>query len=407
MNLKHLLSRNVLFAWEMMLAHKLRSVLSMLGIVFGVASLFVTLAIAQGTQDHIMRIIQSMGTNLMYVSLKVNPDFMALGGWDPLKNEYGEVLRQQIPKIKKVSGALNSSIQLELQGHVSFHSLYGVGEEYLDIRDLKVIQGRTFHPNDHEAKARVCIIGQDVAEVLKQKGLPSKLHFLGQSWDVIGMVESKKTFMGDGFLDIVMVPLEALQEVMQKTDEISNIFIEFKEELNPSLRLQVRNVLKAIRGGNETIEVWDQKLLLESKEKIARSLKWTLASLAGISLFIGGIGIMNILLASVAERVREIGLRRALGASHQDIFLQFIGESVILSLLGAFLGLTLGIAVSGYVEQLLAELLGALGAWEAVIDLWNIIYTVFFAFIIGVVFGVFPARKAISLDPCESLNFYV
>jgi putative ABC transport system permease protein len=214
-------------------------------------------------------------------------------------------------------------------------------------------------------------------------------------------LEKKGKALGNDFDKQIFMPISTLQEIQGRLGEVQGVWIRAQ---NSQLTKEVMSQAKNLFARND-LEIWDQEELLSKKDRISNVFKWALGTIALVSLLIGGIGIMNVLLVSVAERVKEIGIRKAVGASALDIIFQFIFESFLLTAIGAFLGVILGVGVGDYVIWVLNALIPSSGKWEAVFSWSSVGIALHFTFWVGFLFGIYPAWKAARLDPCEALTY--
>ncbi|MBI1870574.1 MAG: ABC transporter permease [Chlamydiae bacterium] len=387
---------------QMLLSHKLRSILSIIGIVFGILALLVTLAIGEGTRRKIMKTVESMGANLIYVSAR--PTLQEGGHLDylPLTEAEGERL-SQLKGISAYAPTLSSALLMRIENVDRAMTVEGVTSSYQIVRELKMASGRFLADQDLENQKRVVVIGSDLARELfhSQNPLRQILHIWEGSFQIVGVLEKKGRTVGVDFDHQILMPLSSLQEIQGHFREIQGIWIRAQEsDLTQQVMDQTRRLLN-----RQDIEIWNQEALLSQKSRMTRAFQWALGAIAFVSLLIGGIGMMNVLLVSVAERVKEIGLRKAVGATSWDILFQFIFESLFLTFMGAGIGILLGIWVGDSVAWSLNVWLPGTERWEAVFS-WNTVgAALHFTLWMGLIFGLYPASKASRLDPCEALSY--
>lgn len=403
MRLWIVLHDNLRVSLQMIISHKLRFFLSVLGIVFGIFTLLVTLAIGEGTRQKILRTIEAMGANLVYVSPQIVLQADQRLDYTPLTIQECQRL-DQLRSASAYSPILNTAVSLSVNRSDKVITIEGVTSSYQMVRELTMDEGRFLADEDIARNARVAVIGFDLAQQLfpNQNALNEVLHLWDSSFKIVGVLGRKGKTMGVDFDQQIMLPLSTLQEILGKSGELQGIWIRASNsDLTKEVALETQKIL-----ARRDLEIWDQEALLAKKNRITQALKWALGSIASVSLLIGGIGIMNVLLVSVFERVKEIGIRKAVGATSWDILFQFIFESLLLTLIGGSLGILLGIGAGDYVAWALNTFIPSQDKWEAVLS-WNAIGVVLhFTFWVGLIFGLYPAWKASRLDPCEALAYY-
>jgi len=285
----------------------------------------------------------------------------------------------------------------------------GTTAELARIANLNIAQGRFLAPRDIEESAKVCVLGADVPKRLRvRESLVNKFLTLnGQGFRVVGILQRKgpTKIM---FPDIcVFIPISVSREMSQDRESVSYIFVQgWSSGLVHRTKQELSRLLKFFHGGNEDFHLWAQDELLEKQKEATETLQKALGAIALISLIIAGIGIMNVLLASVSERIREIGIRKAVGASPLDVLMQFVWESLLLTVTGGIIGIVVGIAAGNWICKLLTvHLPQAAHRWEAPIAPQSILISFGFALLAGLFFGLYPAVKAARLDPCEALTY--
>ena len=403
-----LFSESLRMAITALLANKMRSILTMLGIIIGVGSVIVMIAIGLGVQQTVTSSIASLGSNMIIVtpgSTNQGGVRSAAGSSQTLKLEDAEAIKKKIKNIDYVSPTVNSSYQVVYGNQNWNSSVYGVTPEFLNIRDLTVSTGSFISNQDLESRNRVAVIGTTVATNLFGETNPvgKNIRVNNQPYKVIGVLESKgQSSMGSDQDDMVIVPLTTAQERLMGITYIRTINIQASsaDQIEP-VQAQVEVLLRQrhhIVGDKEDgFTVRNLTSLMEVMKTNTTTLTLFLGSIAAISLIVGGIGIMNIMMVSVTERTREIGIRKALGATFQNIMMQFLIESVVIGVVGGLLGIFMGIS--------LALVLGKFTQFYTVITASPIIISFAVSVGTGLFFGIYPARKAARLDPIEALRY--
>ena len=400
----------IVIAYRSLNKNKVRSLLTMLGIIIGVASVIAMLAIGQGSRDAIQKQIASMGTNVMMVfsgSSSRGGVSSAAGTAISMKIADVDAIRAQCPAVKYISPVVRSSGQI-IAGNSNWNtSVNGVYPEYLDIRDLPIESGARFTQDDEKRAAKVCILGKTVSDNLFGVDIDpvgQKIRIRNIPFTVIGLLKAKgQSSMGSDQDDVIYAPYNTVQKRMRgSANDVGMIYISAISEKD--IPLAQEEVDKLLRSRMNLGLSEDPPFIIRSQTEITQAATATsntmitlLASIASISLLVGGIGIMNIMLVSVTERTREIGLRMAIGARGRDILRQFLLEAMLLSILGGLIGIGLGVGVS----KALVHFLG----WPVTLTTYSIVLSFSFASIIGVFFGWYPARKAANLIPMDALRY--
>lgn len=388
--------------------NKLRCFLTMLGIIIGVASVITMLAIGQGSKNSIKAQISEMGSNM----IMIRPGNMQRGGvrqnaedMQTLKIEDYESLKS-VPGVAAVSPMVNSSGQL-VNGNNNYpSSIYGVTPEYLDIRKLKVKDGSIFSDQDIKSAAKVCILGKTVVDNLFSNGedpVGRVVRFGKIPLTVIGVLESKGTnSMGQDQDDVVIAPYTTVMKRILAVDYLQELFASAVDESQTEETID--NITEVLRANHRLKEDADNNFEIRSQQELSQMMNSTsdmmtvlLACIAGISLLVGGIGIMNIMYVSVTERTREIGLRMSIGARGIDILSQFLIEAVIISVTGGVIGIILGIIASWLVT--------VIANWPVAIQLYSVVLSFAVCTVTGIFFGWYPAQKASNLDPIEAIRY--
>ena len=388
--------------------NKLRCFLTMLGIIISVASVITMLAIGQGSKNSIKEQISEMGSNM----IMIHPGNMQRGGvrqsaddMQTLEVADYEAL-QSVPGVAAISPSVNSGGQL-VNGNNNYPStIYGITPDYLEIRKLKVKDGAMFTDHDIKSASKVCILGKTVVDNLFPNGedpVGRVVRFGKIPMTVIGVLESKGTnSMGMDQDDVVLAPYTTVMKRILAIDYIQGLFAsatdeERTDETIDAITEILRQRHKIKDGDDNDFEIRSQQELSEMMNSTSDMMTVLLACIAGISLLVGGIGIMNIMFVSVTERTREIGLRMSIGARGIDILSQFLIEAVIISVTGGIIGILLGVLASWLVT--------VIAHWPVYIQLYSVALSFAVCTVTGVFFGWYPAKKASGLDPIEAIRY--
>jgi len=406
------IAQSFLEALESLSGNKLRSGLTVLGIVIGVAAVIAMLAVGQGAQESITGSISGIGTNLLFVfrgdpgDNVRNPKPLTLGDADALRDQFAA------PSIEAVAPALQGNGLVSFGGEQTSTQLFGVTPEYFQVRNLKVAEGELITEEHILGRASVVLLGSDVAEALfgRTTALTGEtVRIEGQPFRVIGIMESKGGGAFGSEDDQVIIPFTTAQARLIRRSTSDRVDIIFVQAVDGDSVTQASDEITEILStrhrtevGANDFTVFTQQDLLTTFESITGILTIFLGGIAGISLLVGGIGLMNIMLVSVTERTREIGLRKALGARKRDILFQFLTESSLLSLIGGMIGIGLGWFIS-YIVGRIAEASDT--AFTPVVGADAILLATIFSAAVGLFFGIYPANRAASLEPVEALRY--
>lgn len=390
---------------DALMSNRIRSALTMLGVIIGVASVIMLISIGEGARAYIHRELGNLGTNILLV---VPGKTSAKGGFHPpeastirkLIYDDAVIIKKRTKHVADAVPVFLGSSKIKYLNQSRDNSVAGVTETYFDMRNLAVESGRFISESDVDSKRKVAVLGRTVKrDLFGDKNALGTLVTVGDSkYRVIGVMEKKGVTLGIDFDDIVFIPTTSAQELFD-TDRLFNITIKVKSSKElAEATAEIKQILMKRHAGREDFTVMSQDEMLGVMTKVLNILTAVLAGIAAISLLVGGIGIMNIMLVSVRERIREIGIRKALGAKNRDILIQFLSESVALSLLGGSIGVLLGSAISLGLPYFL-EFLPTQISW------WSIFIAFFFSASVGIFFGVYPARKASLYDPITALRY--
>ena len=388
--------------------NKGRTFLTMLGIIIGVASVIAMLAIGQGSKKNIQDQVSGMGSNLIFVM----PSSQARGGVQmgnttaqALTLDDVDAIRAECPSVVMVSPEVRTSGQTVFGNQNWPTTLYGANDEYLGIRKFKIEEGRMFTQREITNSAKVCVIGKTVATNLFGENVDpigNTIRFKRIPFKIIGLLEEKgQNTFGQDQDDMVIAPYTTVQKRVLAITYIQTINASAADNKSALAMAEMEQVLrvqhKLSEGEANDFETRSQEELVKALSSISDVLTILLGAIAGISLLVGGIGIMNIMYVSVTERTREIGLRLAVGGKGKDILAQFLVESIMISFTGGLVGVAFGIGLALTVTKIMS--------WPVVIMPQSVLMAFAVCVIIGVFFGWYPARRAASLDPIDAIRY--
>jgi len=395
MNIKE----SIFVALEGVWVNKMRSALTMLGIIIGVAAVIAVVAIGQGGQAAVMSSLEKIGTNLFLVYPRSN-DSESVSRADLITIQDVEVIKNASSAIKNISPVQDRYLPLKYEKKNKRTDVYGVWPEYKFIRNIELEKGRFLTEQDEKAGRRVVVIDTELAEYFfgHQDPLMKQIDLFGIPVTVIGVAKSDKNFvMGPNQMPKAYVPFSAFTTV-SRWNYVGYIEASAvnKEQTETAIEQTKRILHHRHRNKDKYHDVSLQKEM-DQANKIMGILQLIVGSIAGISLLVGGIGVMNIMLVSVTERTREIGIRKALGAQYKDIMIQFLIEAVVICLIGGTIGTFLGVGGSLAVAKI--------AKWPPLVSPLTILIAFIFSAAIGIFFGLYPANKAAKLDPIEALRY--
>ncbi len=402
-------SNLIKIAWKAIMLNKTRAMLTMLGIIIGVASVIAMLAIGEGSKESIKKNISSMGANM----ITVRPGAGMMGGvrqgmtdMQSLRMKDYQAIKQQAVLLKDISPLVNGSGQAIAGANNWPTSIYGVATAYLDIREWAVEEGSMFTEDDINAYAKVAVIGKTVQENLfpnEKEVIGKMIRFKNIPFKVIGVLKEKgENTFGQDQDDIIIAPYTAVQKRILAQDYLQSIVASaISEDQTGAAVVEVTSILEK---SHQLREDQDNDFNVSSQQEIIKTFSATsemltvlLVAIASISLIVGGIGIMNIMYVSVKERTKEIGLRMAIGAKGKHILLQFLIESILISLTGGVLGVVFGLSITFVIAQF--------AGWPVSITINSIVISFVVCTVTGVFFGWYPARKAAQSDPITALRY--
>lgn len=403
-----LFTESVRIAINALFANKLRSLLTMLGIIIGVGAVIAMVAVGMGVTQRVTDSIASLGSNMLIIRPGASMSGGlrgAAGSRTTLKYEDAVAIKKKIKDVDYVSPTVQKNYQV-VYGNQNWNtSVTGVTQEYMSIRDLKITTGSFITEDDMNTRNRVAVIGMTVASNLFGEANPvgKTIRVNNQPYRVIGVLESKgQSSVGQDQDDVVIVPLTTAMDRLLAVTYVQTINVQVTsqskmDEVQANIETLLRQRHHLTGSKDSDFQVQNLTSLMSTMNETTTMLTLFLGSIAAISLIVGGIGIMNIMMVSVTERTREIGIRKALGATFKDIMTQFLIESVVIGVIGGVLGIIFGIVA--------AQAISKFGDFQTVITAAPIFLSFAFSVGIGLFFGIYPARKAALLDPIEALRY--
>lgn len=395
-------------AFDALIRNKMRSMLTMLGIIIGVGAVIAMIAVGQGASYSVESQIASLGQNVLLIYPGASTRGGVSGGAgsaSTLTIEDAQAILEQCPSVAYMSPMLRAPSQI-IAGNLNWSTaVQGGSVDFFMIRDWKIESGEFFTEADVKATAKVCVIGKTVANSLFQGADPvgQTIRIRNIPFKVVGVLKSKgQSVSGQDQDDIIVAPYTTVQKRLLGINFIWGIMISavskdkiFQAQEEATNVLRIRHRLQPWEDNDFTIR--NQTDIAETATATSRIMTILLGSIASVSLIVGGIGIMNIMLVSVTERTREIGIRMSIGARRRDILIQFLIEAIVLSLVGGIIGILMGVGGSSMISKF--------AGWPTFISSGSIVLAVLFSTAVGVFFGFYPARKAASLNPIEALRY--
>lgn len=396
-----------LMAWASLIANKLRSLLTMLGIIIGVAAVIALVSIGNGVKQDIENSISSLGSNLLVVlpgAPRTPGARSSQGSMKSLKISDYEAIAK-LEGVKAASPMTNGSYVVIYQNKNWTTSVSGVNANFLDVNNWTMTSGRFFSDKNVQNRERVAVVGQTVVKNLfaDEDPVGKEIRVKNIPFRVIGVLKSKGNgTMGNDQDDTVLIPYTTSMERVEGIDYLRMVYVVAKDDEGiDRLQADIENLLRVRHNIKDTnlddFNIQNMKSIMETVAQTTGTFTLFLGAVAAISLVVGGIGIMNIMLVSVTERTREIGVRKALGATYSVIVTQFLIEAVVISLMGGFIGIAFGIGAS--------KVIGMVSGMSTVVSVPTIIMSFAFSMAIGLIFGIYPARKAAKLNPIDALHY--
>lgn len=396
-----------LMAWASLVANKLRSLLTMLGIIIGVAAVIALVSIGNGVKQDIENSISSLGSNLLVVlpgAPRTPGARPSQGSMKSLKISDYEAIAK-LEGVKAASPMTNGSYVVIYQNKNWTTSVAGVNSNFQDVNNWTMTSGRFFSDKNVQNRERVAVVGQTVVKNLfaDEDPVGKEIRVKNIPFRVIGVLKSKGNgTMGNDQDDTVLIPYTTSMERVEGIDYLRRVYVVAKDDGGiDRLQADIENLLRVRHNIKDTnlddFNIQNMKSIMETVAQTTGTFTLFLGAVAAISLVVGGIGIMNIMLVSVTERTREIGVRKALGATYSVIVTQFLIEAVVISLMGGFIGIAFGIGAS--------KVIGMVSGMSTVVSVPTIIMSFAFSMAIGLIFGIYPARKAAKLNPIDALHY--
>lgn len=396
-----------LMAWASLVANKLRSLLTMLGIIIGVAAVIALVSIGNGVKQDIEDSISSLGSNLLVVlpgAPRTPGARSSQGSMKSLKISDYEAIAK-LEGVKAASPMTNGSYVVIYQNKNWTTSVAGVNSNFQDVNNWTMTSGRFFSDKNVQNRERVAVVGQTVVKNLfgDEDPVGKEIRVKNIPFRVIGVLKSKGNgTMGNDQDDTVLIPYTTSMERVEGIDYLRMVYVVAKDDEGiDRLQADIENLLRVRHNIKDTnlddFNIQNMKSIMETVAQTTGTFTLFLGAVAAISLVVGGIGIMNIMLVSVTERTREIGVRKALGATYSVIVTQFLIEAVVISLMGGFIGIAFGIGAS--------KVIGMVSGMSTIVSVPTIIMSFAFSMAIGLIFGIYPARKAAKLNPIDALHY--
>ena len=406
------------FSQKNLLANKTRSFLTILGIIIGVAAVIIIMAMGNSAQRLILKQVEGLGSNLIAITPGASDEKgppAALYGIvvKTLVNDDLEVIKKDknIKGLAAIAGYSNGTVLVSRDGTEENLSLMGTTSSYLEVADTEIFQGRFFLEKDDNNLDKIVVLGHTIAKDFfkNESPLNKKIKIKNHYFRVIGVLEEEGTsaFGAASQNDSVLIPVKTAQKLILGTDHLNFIRIKIAEvDQIDQAKKRVTEILRTQHDiddpSKDDFSIKDQTMALETLKGVTDIIRYFLLAVASVSLLVGGIGIMNIMLISVNQRIKEVGLRKSIGAKNQDVLSQFLIESIFVSLVGGVVGIIFGVVIS-FLIFVVVNYLGY--EWEFLISGLSIIVAVTISVLVGIIFGIYPARKASQISPMEALHY--
>ncbi len=395
-------------AFKSIIKSRMRSLLTTLGIMIGVGAVIIMVAVGEGAQADIKNQISSLGSNLIIIfpgSSSSGGVSRGAGSFNRFTFDDVDKLEREATLVSAVSPVVRTGGQIIGGGNNWSTSVYGVSDKYLEIRDWNLIYGDFFTERDVKSKAKVAVLGKEVADNLFPNSDPvgEQIRIRNVPFKVIGVLAEKgQSFTGSSYDDLILAPSTTVHYRLSGGRFINFIYAKsISTEKIPEAQEELRQIMREAHrleiGTDDDFTISNQTEISEAASESSKVMTLLLGSVAGVSLIVGGIGIMNIMLVSVTERTREIGIRLSIGARESDILTQFLAEAVVLSLVGGVIGILISFAVVYLMNEYTTQ--------TAIINPTIIFLSVLFSAVVGIFFGFYPARKAARLNPIDALRY--
>ncbi len=387
------------------MANKMRSFLTMLGIIIGVGAIIAMLSFGEGAKQQVTQSIQKFGTNL----LRVRPGAARIGhirtgSVETLTLEDAQAIKQEIPHVWMAAPQVRNMSQVKYANKNATTSVTGTIPEFTEVNNFPVAHGNFFGSNDVKLMRKVAVLGTTVKQDLFGEGVAVDkfIKIKGVNFLVIGIMETKGQTSWRDPDDQVFIPVTTSQKRLFRQDFVDNIYIQVErgehiQEVKESVEALLLKRHRIPEGVEADFNIRDYTEFITALEETGRTFTILLGSIAAISLLVGGIGVMNIMIVSVTERTREIGIRMAVGARKKDILRQFLIEALVITLLGGLLGIATGVLISYGVSYFVG--------WNTIVTPVSVVLAFFFSLLVGILFGLYPARKASPMKPIEALRY--
>ncbi len=370
--------------------NKLRTVLTMLGLIIGIASVIILVGIGSGTSSQVTSQVQSLGADILTLNINSSDTSLDYDNIDEIEEIQGI---NKVAPFKTVSASITRN-----ENSSGRANIIATTDSYIDVMNLTISDGRLLSKIDLDNNSKVCLLGSDIAETLFENDtiVGNSVKIDGDNYTVIGILTATGSSMGNDIDSLVIVPFTTAKYLGADTT-INNLYIKVDDENQiESVSTSIENYIEFAFGLiTDDFSVSSQDSMLNTMEEVNNSLSIMLGGIASISLIVAGIGVMNVMLVSVTERTKEIGIRKALGAKKMDILVQFLIEALLLCIVGGIIGILLGIAIG--------NLLGQMG-YSFIVEVWIVVVAFLSSAVIGLIFGIFPAYKAAKLNPIDALH---